>query len=96
MTLHETVAELEPGQRIKVGAECGTGYFYIGNAGDLSGKIKFGAPDLRGRRVVEVRGADEAADPGTTIILVAGQDKGRFWSTDERWCPALAYGFEWM
>lgn len=96
MTLYETVQPMEPRQRIKVGAECGTGYFYIGNAGDLSGKIKFGASDLRSRCVIEVRGADEAADPGTTIIMVTGQDKGRFWSTDERRSPALAYGFEWM
>lgn len=96
MTLHETVAALEPSQQIKVGANLGTCYFYIGQAGDLQETLqKFGFFELWHREVVETRPADPAADPGTTIIMVSGTDRGRFWATDERKGSAMEFGWGW-
>ena len=97
MTLYETVQPMEPRQRIKVGAECGTCFFYIGQAGDLEETLrKFGFSEMRRREVVETRPADEAADPGVTIIMVVGHDRGRFWATDERKDSALEFGWGWF
>lgn len=94
MTLSETLREMEPSQQIKIGANLGTCYFYIGHAGDLEETLrKNGYLDLLLREVVETRPADEAADPGTTIIMVSGTDRGRFWATDERKGSTMEFGW---
>ena len=92
MTLLEQVQAMDTAQRIKVGADRGTGYFYIGTARDLSQTLrKFGNAKLRGREVVEVRMSDECADPDTVTVMVRGTDNGRFWLTAERAEPCLAF-----
>lgn len=94
MTLAETVAELNPDQKIKVGANRGTRYFYVGAAKDLSKLLdRFGYSSLRNKVVVEVRVADQAADPGTIIVMVDGTENGSYWSTDEYPGSDLYFGW---
>ena len=54
MTLPEAVKTMPLAQKIKVGANRGTRYFYIGFADDLLKRMSFGNPELteglRGRR----------------------------------------------
>ena len=96
MTLPEAVKTMPLAQKIKVGANRGTRYFYIGFADDLLKRMSFGNPELRDYEVAEIREADQAADPGTVIIMVFGNDKGFYWSTDESKSPALGFGWGWF
>lgn len=96
MTLHEAVKGMEPRQRVKVGADRGICYFYIGTAGDLAERLaQFGNADFRCRKVTETFQADEVADPGVICVMVDGTERGRFWTTTERDGPCMEYGWGW-
>jgi hypothetical protein len=94
MLLAETLAAMEPEQKIKVGSTRGTRYFYIGAAGDFCRLLeRFGHTALRKKVVVEVREADQAVDPEVLIVMVDGTENGSYWATDEY--PGSDLNFGW-
>ena len=98
VTLSILLSTLSPDQRIKLGAEHGVAWFYVGTVGDLTKKMtqynkRIKSVDLRrewdykplyNRPVISCETCDEWVEPeGCLRVIVTGKELGDFWVTGE-------------
>lgn len=98
MKLSDLLSTLSPDQRIKLGAEHGVAWFYVGTVQDLTKNMTQYNKRLRelcklrgwkyqplsSREVIEWAKSDEFIEPEECIrVLLTGQELGAFWMTKE-------------
>lgn len=83
MILKDALKLISGQQKIKIGAVDGVGFFYIGKASDFTSLMEKVGGEIMLRDVLDARFADPVADPGAVIIIVTGEEFGRWWCTSE-------------